>query len=282
MMDIKKALAEAMAILEPDNPDCRVDAEVLLAHVLIRSRSFLYSHPEVTLTSLQWNRFKALVEQRRQGHPIAYLTGIKEFWSLPIRVTKDTLIPRPETELLVEITLSQLHEVPEARILDLGTGSGAIALALAKEKPSWQIVASDFSEGALKTARENAASLGLDNIQFIHSDWFANIHEPAAFHAIVSNPPYIASADPHLHEGDVRFEPQTALISGETGLQALQHIISQSLARLCPNGLLLVEHGYDQKSAVASMLKDYGYKAIHCWQDWQGNDRVSGGKRNNG
>ncbi|KTC99542.1 peptide chain release factor N(5)-glutamine methyltransferase [Legionella erythra] len=282
MTAIKEALAEAMAQLKENNPDCRIDAEVLLAHVLIRSRSFLYSHPENELTPLQWSRFKKLVAQRRQGFPIAYLTGIKEFWSLPIRVTKDTLIPRPETELLIEITLSQLQDVPDARVLDLGTGSGAIALALAKERPAWQIVASDFSEGALKTAVENASNLGLTNIQFIHSDWFTNIHQPASFHAIVANPPYIASTDPHLSEGDVRFEPQTALVSGETGLQALKHIISQSLARLCPNGLLLVEHGYDQKSAVESMLKDYGYKAIHCWQDWQGNDRVSGGKRNNG
>lgn len=280
MTSIAEALAKAMDTLQ--GPDCRIDAEVLLAHVLIRSRSFLYSHPEESLSPQQWQRFWHLITQRQQGHPVAYLTGVKEFWSLPLRVSEATLIPRPETELLVDITLAQLAHRPQARLLDLGTGSGAIALALAKERPQWQIYASDISEAALQMARDNAVNLGLNQLHFIHSDWFAAIDDLTPWDAIISNPPYIASTDPHLRQGDVRFEPQTALVSGETGLQALEQIISQSLARLCPNGLLLVEHGYDQKAAVQSMLKDYGYVAIHSWQDWQGNDRVSGGKRNNG
>lgn len=278
-MRIKDALLQGINQLEAHSSSARLDAEVLLAHVLMKDRSFLYAHPDELLTQAQWQTFQRLISQREEGVPIAYLTGTREFWSLSLKVSEDTLIPRPETELLVELTLKLLANETNAQILDLGTGSGAIALACASERPHWQITACDCSPGALQTAEENAARLNLSNVYFYHSDWFEKIAEQPQFDAIVANPPYIAADDPHLIKGDIRYEPQLALVSGEDGLVALKHIIKHSLARLKPGGLLLLEHGFDQKSAVTSMLKDYGYIEIQCWQDWQGNDRVSGGKR---
>lgn len=279
MMEIKQALDAATKNLEKSSTSARLDAEILLAHVLIKNRSFLYAYPETLLTQIQWQTFQRLISERLEGMPVAYLTGTREFWSLPLKVCEDTLIPRPETELLVELTLTLLADKAEAQILDLGTGSGAIALACASEKPRWTITACDCSPGALQTAEENAARLALSNVYFYHSDWFDNISTEQLFDAIIANPPYVAVDDPHLKEGDVRFEPQLALVSGKDGLHALKHIIKHSLARLKPSGLLLLEHGFDQKSAVASMLKDYGYVEIQSWQDWQGNDRITGGKR---
>ncbi|WP_347252571.1 peptide chain release factor N(5)-glutamine methyltransferase, partial [Legionella sp.] len=236
-------------------------------------------HSDEKLTKAQWQTFEQLVNKRIHGVPIAYLTGTREFWSLALKVSEDTLIPRPETELLVELSLSLLADKPQAQILDLGTGSGAIALACAYERPHWQIFACDCSMSALQTAEENAARLGVTNICFYHSNWFEKIDPTQKFDAIVTNPPYIAADDPHLIQGDVRFEPTLALVGGIDGLEAIRHIVQHSLARLQPDGLLLIEHGFDQKSAVESMLKDYGYKQVQCWQDWQGNDRVSGGIR---
>lgn len=279
MTEVKDALAWAVKELESNNPDCRIDTEVLLAHVLMKSRTYLYTYPEASLSQAQENTFRQLIRQRAKGCPIAYLTGFREFWSLPLKVSEDTLIPRPETELLVEITLRLLADKKNACILDLGTGSGAVALAIAKEKPNWSVLACDYSESALKIAEENAARLGISNVRFYHSNWFAAISDPLSFDAIVSNPPYIASDDPHLQQGDIRFEPSSALVSGDKGLDALKLIIQQSVARLEPKGLLLVEHGYDQQFAVQSMFTDHGYDQIQCWQDWQGNDRVSGGRR---
>ncbi|CDZ76950.1 Release factor glutamine methyltransferase [Legionella massiliensis] len=279
MIEIKTALLQATSELERSSDSARLDAEVLLAHVLMKTRSYLYAYQETLLTKAQWQTFQRLVCQRQHGVPIAYLTGTREFWSLSLKVCEDTLIPRPETELLVELALSQLADKPQAKILDLGTGSGAIALACASERPDWQITACDCSNGALQTAEENAARLGLTNICFFLSNWFEKISAKQHFDAIVANPPYIAANDPHLSLGDVRFEPTLALISGEDGLTALRHIIEHSLARLKPDGLLLLEHGFDQKSVVGSMLNNYGYKQVQCWQDWQGNDRVSGGRR---
>ncbi len=278
-MKVKDALSEAIKKLKSQSDSARLDAEILLAHTLIKNRSYLYAYPETSLSQTQWKIFQRLIHQREQGLPIAYITGTREFWSLPLKVNEDTLIPRPETELLVELTLSLLAHKPKARILDLGTGSGAIAIALAHEKPHWQITAADFSQAALQMAEENAAKFGLTNISFYHSNWFTSIPAEQNFDAIVANPPYIASGDPHLKVGDVRFEPKMALVSGKYGLLAIEHIIKHSIARLQPGGLLLLEHGFDQKSSVGSMLKDYGYEQIQCWQDHQGNDRVSGGSR---
>lgn len=279
MTNIKTALVQATEKLNFSSDSARLDAEILLSYVLMRTRTYLYTYQDILLTKAQWQTFQRLVEQRLHGMPIAYLIGTREFWSLPLKVCEDTLIPRPETELLVELLLDLLADKSQAHILDLGTGSGAISLACASEKPDWQITACDCSPGALQTAEENAALLGLTNICFYLSDWFENIAEPQRFDAIVANPPYIAANDPHLEIGDLRFEPCLALVSGEDGLTAIKHIIEHSLARLQPGGLLLLEHGFEQKSAVGSMLSNYGYQQVQCWQDWQGNNRVSGGRR---
>lgn len=279
MTELKRALELAVKQLTSYSESARVDAEVLLAHIINQPRTYLYTYPEACLTEEQFFRFQKLIARRSLGTPVAYLTGTREFWSLPLKVNEKTLIPRPETELIVELTLSLLLHQWHAHILDLGTGSGAIALALGKERKDWQIMACDCSKDALKTAQENAQHTGISNVQFFQSDWFSKIELPQRFHAIVSNPPYIAANDPHLHQGDVRFEPALALISDNNGYSALQHIIEHSLARLEPNGLLLIEHGYDQKKSVMSLLRDHGYVDVQCWQDWQGNDRVSGGRR---
>ncbi|KTC74296.1 protein methyltransferase HemK [Legionella birminghamensis] len=278
MTNIKEALSIAAAALAGCHDTARMDAEVLLAYTLSKTRTWLYTHPEQLLNAQQWEQFQQLINDRQLGRPIAYLTQMREFWSLPLKVSESTLIPRPETELIVELCLRLLPQQLALRVADLGTGSGAIALALAKERPNWEIYACDNSKDALQVAMENAASLQINNIRFIHSDWFSAFSEAKLFHAIVSNPPYIPQNDPHLSEGDLRFEPQTALASGEDGLTAIRHILQQSIARLEPDGLLLVEHGYDQKSVVASMIKDYGYQNIQCWKDIQGLDRVSGGR----
>ncbi|MFC3909170.1 peptide chain release factor N(5)-glutamine methyltransferase [Legionella dresdenensis] len=280
MIEIKSALEHAARQLEPYSDTARIDAEILLAHILLKTRTWLYTYPEYQLTTQQIQTFESLVARRSLGTPIAYLTGTREFWSLPLRVNQETLIPRPETELLVELTLSMVSPDAGARILDLGTGSGAIALALAKERPEWDITACDLSESALQTAQDNARLLGINNIRFCRSNWFSNLEISAPFDAIVSNPPYIAANDPHLTIGDVRFEPTHALISGNDGLSDIRHIIEHSLASLVKGGLLLIEHGYQQKLSVTSMLKEYGYVDIASWKDWQNNDRVSGGRSN--
>ena len=279
MIDVKRALNLAINQLEPYSETARADAEILLAIVLAKTRTWLYAYPETLLSKTQLLDFQRFVARRSLGTPVAYLTGTREFWSLPLKVNEETLIPRPETELIVELALNIMSHQKDAQILDLGTGSGAIAIALAKERTDWHITATDCSTGALETAKENADELDLQNIRFIESDWFSQITTPALFHAIVSNPPYIAANDPHLGAGDLRFEPQLALISGNSGLSALEHIIKHSIARLEPDGLLLIEHGFSQKSAVTSMLNDYGYVEVECWKDLHGNDRVSGGKR---
>lgn len=278
MIDIKRALTQAIALLSETSPSAQLDAEILLAYAINASRTFLYTHPEQTLTPAQHEIYQKLVAKRCEGIPIAYLTHSREFWSLPLRVGKDTLIPRPETELLVELTLTLLKDVSPASIVDLGTGSGAVALALASERPDWQILACDLNQAAVDIATLNATDLGLANVHICHSDWFTAIPSHQ-FNAIVSNPPYIAKDDPHLEQGDVRFEPKEALISGVDGLDSLNYIIQHSYDRLLPGGVLLLEHGYDQKQAVTSMLKARGYEQVHCWQDWQGHDRVSGGWR---
>lgn len=278
MIDIKHALNQAIALLNETSPSAQLDAEILLAYTLNTSRTFLYTHPEKTLNPSQYETYQQLIAKRYDGIPIAYLTNSREFWSLPLRVDNDTLIPRPETELLVELTLTLLKDVSPASIVDLGTGSGAIAVALASERPDWQILACDLNQAAVHIASHNVTNLGLTNVHIYHSDWFAAIPSHQ-FNAIVSNPPYIAKDDPHLEQGDVRFEPKEALISGAEGLDSLNYIIQHSYDRLLPGGVLLLEHGYDQKHAVTSMLKARGYEQVNCWQDWEGNDRVSGGWR---
>lgn len=273
---IKTALIHGNATLKNTSSSPKVDAEILLCFVLQKTRTYLYTHPESQVPPEQWQQYQQVINQRALGHPVAHLTQSKEFWSLPLRVTVDTLIPRPETELLVDLTLTLLGTTQNVHILDLGTGSGAIALALASEHPQWRIDAYDQSHDALQVARQNAIDLNLSHITFGESNWFQSI-PLHLYHAIVSNPPYIPEQDQHLQEGDVRFEPQQALTSGIDGLNALTTIIKTSIHYLRPGGFLLVEHGYDQKNAVAALFTQFGYQNIHCVKDIEGNDRVTSG-----
>ncbi|RUR15769.1 peptide chain release factor N(5)-glutamine methyltransferase [Legionella septentrionalis] len=275
MISLKESLQQAAAALAHTSASAYLDAEILLAHTLQVSRTYLYAHSEKPINQAEREAYLQLVALRQEGLPIAYITGQREFWSLPLQVNSTTLIPRPETERLVELTLSLLADKPQT-ILELGTGSGAIALALAAERPHWRILACDVCEQATHTARENAKQLNLSNVTILCSNWFASLPK-RQFDAVISNPPYIAEHDPHLSQGDVRFEPRLALISGADGLEALHHIIAESKHYLRPGGLLLLEHGWQQKHAVLSKLNQCGYQHTQCWPDIQGHDRISGG-----
>ena len=280
MIDIKQALREATTYLTKSNQSGHRDSEILLSFVLQSNRAFLYAHAEKKLSTAEWEQFQALIHKRQEGVPIAYLTECREFWSLPLCVSKDTLIPRPETELLVALTLDRLTNAEEASVLDLGTGSGAVALALASERPRWKILASDVSKAALQIAEQNATNLALDNVLFYCSNWFDALPKQR-FNAIVSNPPYIALNDPCLRNGDLRFEPQQALTSGKTGLEALTQIISEAHDYLLPDGLLVLEHGYEQGKDVIALLQNAGFYEVQCVPDIQGLDRVSIGRNKN-
>lgn len=276
---IQTVLADAYNTLSlaglNDSP--RLDAQLLLCAVLNQPRSYLYTWPEKSLTATQLKQFTQLLSQRKRGLPIAYLTGTQEFWGLPLKVTQDTLIPRADTETLVEkcleiLTDSLTSQAPPS-ILDIGTGSGAIALALKTEQTNALVTATDASLAALDVARQNATSLGL-NIEFLHSDWFTALTH-RQFDIIVSNPPYIEVHDPHLTQADVRFEPINALASGNDGLEALRHIIEQAQKHLNSPGWLLLEHGYQQASAVQQLLKAAGFQTPQTQQDLAGLDRIT-------
>lgn len=261
--------------LPGDNP--RRDGEVLLAHCLGRDRVWLYTWPDFVPEAADRDRFEQLLAQRGRGFPVAYLTGRREFWSLDLAVNPHTLIPRPETETLVQWAL-ELVLPDTATVLDLGTGSGAIALALASERPRWRITGVDASESALAVARENGRRVGLARVRFLRSDWYCATRGER-FHLIVSNPPYVAAGDRHLREGDLRFEPVAALVAGEDGLAALAAIIGGAGDHLQPGGWLLLEHGFDQAAAVREMLHCAGFAGLATRQDLAGQDRVSGGCR---
>ncbi|MCV6636117.1 peptide chain release factor N(5)-glutamine methyltransferase [Candidatus Albibeggiatoa sp. nov. NOAA] len=252
----------------------RLDAEILLTHVLGISRAQLYAWPEKLLDDTQWQQFQSLIEQRVQHQPIAYLTGHKEFWSLNLQVNAATLIPRPETELLVEHALKYIESIAQPIILDLGTGSGAIALALAQECPQAQVIAVDVNPQALEMAKHNAQALQLNQVQFYLSHWFRDLPMLQA-HIIVSNPPYIADDDPHLTQGDVQFEPRQALTSGQDGLNDIREIAAQAKDFLLPEGYLLFEHGYDQEVVVQQILLEQGYQKVETIKDLAGQARVS-------
>lgn len=276
MNEIRSVLQQALAQLTPHSPEPRLEAEILLCHILKKNRAYLMGHTDDELTPEHQEAYLQCVKQRAQGVPIAYIIGTRDFWSLTLKVTPATLIPRHETERLVELALELIPDAANTRILDLGTGSGAVALAIAKERPHWQIDACDLSQDALDVAKENALTNGVSNVRFIHSNWFASI-PPQLYQAIVSNPPYIAPDDPHLHQGDLRFEPSSALISSQAGLADLNLIIKTSQEYLAPQGLLLLEHGHDQKNQLNAILNGLGYINVQCWQDILGHDRVSGG-----
>lgn len=251
----------------------KADLEHLLCFVLKRSRAYLLAHPELKLAADQAHLLHELTARREAGEPIAYLTGSRGFWKHDFIVTPATLIPRPETELIIETTLKLFDTAKPLRILDLGTGSGAIAISLALESHHWQVIATDQSPEALVIARENAKALQVRNISFIESDWFSNLQ--GRFDLIVSNPPYIAEEDHHLKEGDLRFEPRTALTSGKEGLDAIENILFHAPQFLNPFGTLMIEHGYDQERMVQAMFKHVGFKKVKTLRDLQNWPRIT-------
>ncbi|MEX2131998.1 MAG: peptide chain release factor N(5)-glutamine methyltransferase [Pseudohongiellaceae bacterium] len=255
----------------------RLDTELLLAMVLHCRREKLLTWPEQSLSAEQEEDFQRGFARRLQGEPLAYITGHREFWNLDLVVDRRVLIPRPETELLVEIAPQLLAESPRPLIADLGTGSGAIALALSRELPNAEIWAVDASADALDVARSNARRLAIDNISLLQASWCEGFTDQR-FDLIVSNPPYIAEGDPHLQRSDLRFEPRHALTSGPDGLDAIRTICLQARKFLRSDSWLLLEHGYQQRDAVAGILTLQGYIDICCWQDLSGLDRVSGGR----
>ncbi|WP_426687638.1 peptide chain release factor N(5)-glutamine methyltransferase [Rhodanobacter ginsengiterrae] len=272
MADLRSVLADATTRLGE-----RVDAELLLLHVLQQSRSWLFTHVDDELTTDVQTAFYELVARREAGEPVAYLTGRRGFWTLDLEVTPATLIPRPETELLVELALQRLPEKVPVDVVDLGTGSGAIALAIASERPQARVIATDTSAAALAVARRNAQRHHLDNVTFVHGDWLAPL-AGQRFDLIVSNPPYIEAADPHLVQGDLRHEPASALASGDDGLDDIRRILVDARHHLHPGGWLLFEHGWNQGSAARAMLAAAGYAEVFTAQDLELRDRVSGGR----
>lgn len=255
-----------------------IESEIIMCFVLNKNRTFLFSHPEFELDDQLFAEYQKWIAQREMGQPIAYITGKREFWSLSLKVNEHTLIPRHETELLVEQTLANLEKNTHLQILELGTGSGAISLALAKESPSWKILATDYSSEALKVAMENAKLHQVENIAFLHSNWFEKVPKQK-FHAILSNPPYLAENDPHLLYGDLRFEPLSALVSKRSGIKDLELIIKQGYDYLLTNGLIIVEHGFNQATEVRKLLKNSHYRDIQSWKDLSGHYRISAGWR---
>lgn len=278
---VEAALRWAVSTLDDAgiNEDARVDAEALLCHSLQQTRSFLLIHPEYNVSDEQQVAFVDAVEQRKTGKPVAYITGTRGFWHFDdLHVNQHTLIPRPDTETLVEATLSHIPKQSDLTIADLGTGSGAIALALAYERPRCLVIATDVSQGALDVAQQNAVALQLSNIELRQGSWFEALPHEQRFNVIVSNPPYIARDDPHLHDGSLDHEPYSALASGQDGLDDIRLLVGQATAYLQTNGFLLLEHGYDQAEAVRKLFISNGFSAVDTLQDLGGNDRVTLGQ----
>lgn len=275
---LRQVVADASARL--GGVDARHEAELLLLHVLQRPRSWLFAHATDPLAANDQAAFEALLARRVAGEPVAYLTGRRGFWTLDLEVDPATLIPRPETELLVELALERLPPDQALQLADLGTGSGAIALALASERPRAQVLATDASPGALAVAARNAARHELDNVRFAEGghDWYAPL-QGVRFDLIASNPPYIASNDPHLEQGDLRFEPSTALASGMDGLDDIRRIVEGGQAHLRPGGWLLIEHGWDQGAAIRALFEAAGFAEVQTVQDLEQRDRITLGRR---
>ena len=303
-MRLRDLLARGANVLPGD--DARIDAEILLVQALGVSRAWLVAHADDEIDEARRAAFDDLIARRARGEPVAYLIGTRGFHALELRVTPDVLIPRPETELLVELALARIPSEakttgspdgvkrnpgqgagdspdsaalhPGYRIADLGTGSGAIALAIAHARPNAHVIATDASEAALNVARDNAQRLGLRNIEFAQGDWCAALGEMRDFDLIVSNPPYVAENDPHLAQGDLRHEPRAALISGADGLDAIRTIVRDARARLCEGGWLLFEHGHDQGEAARALLTQNGYADVFTARDLENRERASGGR----
>lgn len=260
----------------PGSDTPSLDKEVLLCHVLNKDRAYLYTWPEKKLDQSQVTAFLALLERRNTGEPVAYLTGTREFWSLPLKVHPSTLIPRPDTERLVEVALELTSHQP-LNVVDLGTGTGAIALALASERELWTVTGIDQSQEAVCLATDNATLNQLERVAFEVGSWCDGL-TPESVDLIVSNPPYIAASDPHLTQGDVRFEPLSALVAAQNGLSDIVEIAKQSSACLKPDGWLMVEHGFEQAANVRQIFKGCGYGEVTSYQDLSGNDRVTVGR----
>ena len=275
-MEYQQWLREAVSQLQASESPRR-DAEILLGFVTGKARTFVLAFGETPLTDEQQEQLAALLARRVRGEPVAHLIGEREFWSLPLFVSPATLIPRPDTECLVEQALARLPATP-CRILDLGTGTGAIALALASERPDCQVTAVDLIPEAVALAQRNADHLGIRNIEILQSRWFSAL-EGQTFSLIVSNPPYIDAQDPHLAQGDVRFEPLSALVAADNGLADLHTLIKDAPRYLLPQGWLLLEHGWQQGAAVREIFARYGWQQVETCRDYGDNERLTLGRR---
>lgn len=275
-MDYQQWLREAISQLQASESPRR-DAEILLGFVTGKARTFILAFGETPLTDEQQEQLAGLLARRERGEPVAHLIGEREFWSLPLFVSPATLIPRPDTECLVEQALARLPAAP-CRILDLGTGTGAIALALASERPDCQVTAVDLIPDAVALAQRNADHLGIRNIEIVQSRWFSAL-EGQTFSLIVSNPPYIDAQDPHLTQGDVRFEPLSALVAADNGLADLHTLIKNAPRYLLPQGWLLLEHGWQQGAAVREIFARYGWQQVETCRDYGDNERLTLGRR---
>jgi len=272
---IANLTVQGQQLLSVSSDSAKLDVEILLSLVLNKARSYLLTWPEKKLSDEQLLEFIHLLSRRAQGEPIAYITGEKEFWSLPFAVSKATLIPRPDTETLVELVLELYSDDEHLTCLDLGTGTGAIALAIASEKATWKIEAIDFNIEAVKLAQFNAKNLNLAQVAIYQSDWFSGILKNKKFDIIVSNPPYIDGDDINLNQGDVRFEPSSALVAFEQGLADIKHIANKARSFLNTDGKLFFEHGFEQGHAVRTILTDLGYENAQTKQDLNGHERIS-------
>jgi release factor glutamine methyltransferase len=278
LTSIRQQLLWASGLFNAISGSARLDSEVLLAHCLQKDRSYLMTWPQKDLTGEQMDCFRDLVQRRLQPQPVAYLVGYREFYSLSLITTVDTLVPRPETELLVDTVLELTRDNPGLEILDLGTGTGAIALAIKKHARSCRVSATDYLEETLKIARRNAKNLSLE-VQFIQSDWYQALASDSVYDIIVSNPPYIAADDPCLQQGDLPAEPMQALCSGESGLEAVQTIISGAGSRLKNAGMLVLEHGFEQALAVRQLMARHGFENIRTELDFSGLERMTMGRK---
>jgi len=281
MNSIRSTLLQAQAQLNSahqlDAIDARFESQLLLQHALKVNRAWLIAHENDDIAANIQCEFDTLIQRRISGEPIAYILGQREFYGLNLAVTPATLIPRPDTEILVDIALKKIPANETAQILDLGTGTGAIALAIAQQRPQAQVTGVDASRPALEVAISNSQQLRIANLRFVLSDWFTEL-DHAQFDVIVSNPPYIEDADTHLHQGDLRFEPLSALASGADGLDDIRRIVDGCLIHLKPQGWLMFEHGYNQAEPVRELMAQTGLVNIETFKDFGGNDRVSIGK----
>ncbi len=272
---IDSLIEHGMRLLMPCSDSARLDAQILLCFVINKERSYLLTWPEKQLSSTEIEQYLTLLSRREKGEPIAYIIGTKEFWSLPFKVSPSTLIPRPDTEKLVELVLDVFADKENFHCLDLGTGTGAIALALASEMPLWHVDAVDFNEEAVALARVNAEQLNLKQVKIYQSDWFSSIKRNCKFDVIVSNPPYIDPLDKHLAQGDVRFEPMSALVANEQGLADIRHIAKEARSYLTVMGKIFFEHGFEQGSNVRDILTDLGYQHVKTVKDYNNHERIT-------